>query len=311
MTAARTVHFGVGLPHFRHLASTEAIVTVAQQAEALAFDSVWVSDHIVVPRNAILRFGDIFFEPLATLAYVAGKTHRIRLGTSVIILPYRNPLFMAKALATIDVLSGGRLIVGAAAGWLAEEFDALGVPFGERGARSDEALRVMRVLWTEAEPTFDGRFFRFSEVRAEPKPLQKPHPPIWIGRASPAALRRVVEFGSAWHPSHQPVGAMADGARRLKELAAARGRDAESLEVVARVPLRVYTDGRPPEPRPLLVGTPDQIVEDIRVYRAAGVTGFMFDTYYGNPAVSAQGLNDVLATLEAFARQVRPRLLDG
>ena len=182
------MHFGVGLPHFRRLASTEAIVTVAQQAEALGFDSVWVSDHIVVPRSAIPRFGEVFFEPFTTLAYVAGKTKRVRLGTSVIILPYRHPLFMGKALATLDVLSGGRVIVGAAVGWLAEEFEALGIPFTERGARSDEALKVMRALWTEAEPKFEGKFFRFAGIRAEPKPLQKPHPPIWIGGNSPAAF---------------------------------------------------------------------------------------------------------------------------
>ena len=302
------MHFGVGLPHFRHLASTEAIVTVAQQAEALGFDSVWVSDHIVVPRSAIPRFGEVFFEPFTTLAYVAGKTRRIRLGTSVIILPYRHPLFMGKALATLDVLSGGRLIVGAAVGWLAEEFEALGIPFTERGARSDEALKVMRALWTEAEPRFEGRFFRFSGIKAEPKPLQKPHPPIWIGGNSPAAFRRAAEFAGAWHPSHRPVEEIAAGARQFKALAKARGRDPKSLEIVARAPLRVITNGDAPEPRPLLVGTPEQIVNDIGKYKEAGVTGFMFDTYYGNPAVNDQDLKGVLATLEAFSQSVRPRV---
>ena len=302
------MHFGVGLPHFRRLASTEAIVTVAQQAEALGFDSVWVSDHIVVPRSAIPRFGEVFFEPFTTLAYVAGKTKRVRLGTSVIILPYRHPLFMGKALATLDVLSGGRLIVGAAVGWLAEEFEALGIPFTERGARSDEALRVMRTLWTEAEPKFEGRFFRFSGIKAEPKPLQKPHPPIWIGGNSPAAFRRAAEFAGAWHPSHRPVEEIAAGARQFKALAKARGRDPKSLEIVARAPLRVITNGDAPEPRPLLVGTPEQIVDDIGKYKEAGVTGFMFDTYYGNPAVNDQDLRGVLDTLEAFAQKVRPRV---
>jgi len=305
------MHFGVGLPHFRQLASADAIVTVAQQAEALGFDSVWVSDHIVVPHSAIPRFGDVFFEPFTTLAYVAGKTQRIRLGTSAIILPYRHPLFMAKALATLDVLSGGRLIVGAAVGWLAEEFDALGIPFSERGARSDEALQVMRALWTEAEPKFDGRFFRFAGIKAEPKPLQKPHPPIWIGGASPAALRRAAEFADGWHPSHRPVEEIAAGAKTLRELTKALGRDPEGLEIVARAPLRVITNGNVPDPRPLLVGTPEQIVEDIGAYRAAHVTGFMFDTYYGNPAVNDQDLRGVLATLAAFATQVRPRLKQG
>ncbi len=302
------MHFGVGLPHFRQVASTEAIGTVAQRAEALGFDSVWVSDHIVVPHSAIPRFGAVFFEPFTTLAYVAGKTRRIRLGTSVIILPYRNPLFMAKALATIDVLAGGRVIVGAAVGWLAEEFEALGIPFTERGARSDEAIRVMRLLWTEAEPKFEGRFFRFAGIKAEPKPLQKPHPPIWIGGASQAALRRAAEFAEAWHPSHRPLEDIASGAKQFKNLAKGRGRDPRTLQVVARAPLRIITNGQAPEPRPLLVGTPEQIVEDIGRYKEAGVTGFMFDTFYGNPSVNDQDLKGVLATLEAFAQKVQPRL---
>ncbi len=302
------MHFGIGLPHFRQVASTEAIVKVAQQAEALGFDSVWVSDHIVVPHSAIPRFGEAFFEPFTTLAYVAGQTRRIRLGTSVIILPYRHPLFMAKALATIDVLSGGRLIVGAAVGWLAEEFEALGIPFKERGARSNEALKIMKLLWTEAEPRFEGRFFKFVGIKAEPKPLQKPHPPIWIGGSSTASLKRAAEFAEAWHPSHQPIEEIAAGAKKFKELAKARGRDPNSLQIIARAPLLVVAGRKAQEPRPLLVGTPEQIVEDIGKYREAGVTGFMFDTFYGNPAVNDQDLPGVLATLEAFAQRVRPRL---
>ncbi len=302
------MHFGVGLPHFRKVASTEAIVTVAQRAEALGFDSVWVSDHIVVPHSALPRFGEVFFEAFTSLAYVAGITRKVRLGTSVIILPYRNPLFMAKALATLDVLSGGRLIVGAAVGWLVEEFEALGVPFSERGARSDEALRVMRALWTEAEPEFEGKFFRFAGIKAEPKPLQKPHPPIWIGGSSPAALKRAAEFADAWHPSHRPLEEVAAGAKKLKELVRARGRDSKSLEITARVPLRVVMNGKAQEPRPLLVGTPEEIIEGIGKYKEAGVTGFMFDTCYGNPAVNDQDLGGVLATLEAFAQKVRPKL---
>jgi len=302
------MHLGVGLPHFGQVASAEAIVTVAQRAEALGFDSVWVTDHIVIPHSAIPRFGETFFELFATLAYVAGKTRRVRLGTSVIILPYRNPLFMAKALATIDVLSGGRLIVGAAVGWLAEEVEALGIPFKERGARSNEALKIMKLLWTEAEPQFEGRFFKFADIKAEPKPLQKPHPPIWIGGSSTAALKRAAEFAEAWHPTHRPIEEIAAGATQFKALAKARGRDPNTLQVIVRAPLRVVGNGKAQEPRPLLVGTPEQIVEGIAKYREAGVTGFMFDTFYGNPAVNDQDLPGVLATLEAFAQKVQPRL---
>ena len=166
----------------------------------------------------------------------------------------------------------------------------------------------MRLLWTEAQPRFEGRFCRFAGIKAEPKPLQKPHPPIWIGGASQAALRRAAEFAEAWHPSHRPVKEIAAGAKQFTNLARARGRDPKTLQVVARAPLRVLTKGRAPEPRPLMVGTPDQIVEDIGRYKEAGVTGFMFDTYYGNTAVNDQDLKGVLATLEAFAQKVRPRL---
>jgi Lhr-like helicase len=166
----------------------------------------------------------------------------------------------------------------------------------------------MRALWTEAEPKFEGRFFRFGQIKAEPKPLQKPHPPIWIGGSSPAAFRRAAEFADAWHPSHRSIEEIAAGAKRFKELAKARGRDMKRLEIVARVPLRVVVNGKVPDSRPLLVGTPEQIVNDIGVYRAAGVTGFMFDTYYGNPAVNDQDLGGVLATLEAFSQSVRPRV---
>ena len=164
----------------------------------------------------------------------------------------------------------------------------------------------MRLLWTEAEPAFEGRFFRFAGIRAEPKPLQKPHPPIWIGGSSPAALRRAAEFGDAWHPSHRPIEEVAVAAKQFTALAMARGRDPNTLQIIARAPLRVVTHGKAPEPRPLLVGTPEEIVEDIGKYKEAGVTGFMFDTSYGNPAVNDQDLSGVLATLEAFAQKVRP-----
>ncbi len=141
--------FGVQLPHFGPLASGRGAVTVARRAEALGLDSVWVGDHIVYPRGLAGRFGHEFYEAVTTLAYVGASTERIRLGTAVLVLPYRNPLILAKELATLDVLSGGRLAVGVGVGWLPEEYAALGAPFGERGAATDEWLRVIRALWTE------------------------------------------------------------------------------------------------------------------------------------------------------------------
>jgi probable F420-dependent oxidoreductase len=189
-----------------------AVGGLAQAAEELGYDSVWVSDHVVIPERIASAYPyspDGAFhsgprtpvlEPLSSLAYLAGQTRRIRLGTHVLILPYRNPVLTAKMATTIDNLSGGRLDLGVGVGWMQEEFDALGQAeyYERRGAVSDEQMRVLRTLWTEDVPRFSGDFYRFEPLGARPHPVQKPHPPIWIGGHTPAALRRVGRYGDAW-----------------------------------------------------------------------------------------------------------------
>ncbi|HKX26573.1 MAG TPA: TIGR03619 family F420-dependent LLM class oxidoreductase, partial [Blastocatellia bacterium] len=162
------MQFGVPLPTFRQAATPAAIRTVAQRAEQLGFDGIWVSDHIVIPEAPIDNFargfadptqiGGLIYEPLTVLAFVAACTSRIRLGTTVLILPYRNPLVAAKMLSTLDVLSGGRVTAGVAVGWMEDEFKALGVPFEKRGALSDEYLAAFKALWTQDRPSFQGRY---------------------------------------------------------------------------------------------------------------------------------------------------------
>src|SRR5207244_10069147 len=195
----------VWIPNCRHLATPEIIRSTAVRAEHLGYDSIWVSDHVVVPHSNVVNFGETVFDPLVTLAVVAGATSRVRLGTTVLIVPYRNPVVTAKMISSLDALSGGRFILGLGAGWVAAESVALGVRFAERGAMTDEYLETMRELWTSREPSFTGKYKQVSGLVFEPKPLQKPYPPkpyppIWVGGHSRAALRRTVQFGAAWHP---------------------------------------------------------------------------------------------------------------
>lgn len=302
------MNFGIAIPHFHQIASPEAVRTVAQRAEALGFDSIWVTDHIVMPHPHVQRFGTLFYEALAVLSYMAACTSRIRIGTSVMILPYRNPLFLAKNLATVDVLSGGRLIAGVAVGWMEEEFAALGVPFAGRGRRGDEYIRILKCLWTEAQPRFEGQFHKFEGILAEPKPIQKPHPPIWVGGTSDAAIRRAAELGDGWHPVRQTLEDLRVTVPKFREYARRAGRDPMRLDICARVPLRIYGRGEAEMQRAGLMGTPDEIAAAVGKYVEVGVTHFMCDTFYAWPQLVGQTLPDVLATLDRFASEVRPRL---
>ncbi len=172
--------FGISLPNFGKYATKDSILEVALTAEELGFDSVWVSDHIVIP-DSHEGFGDLFFEPLTTLAHIASRTKNILLGSSVIILPYRNPIVLAKMISTLDVLSNGRVIFGVGVGWLEDEFHALGVSFDERGFITDEWIEVLRALWTRDKASFKGQYSEFSNINFFPKPSQKPWPKIWVG----------------------------------------------------------------------------------------------------------------------------------
>src|SRR6185503_15505387 len=174
-----SVKLGVWIPNCRHLATPAIIRSTAIRAEQLGYESVWVSDHVVVPRANIVNFGETIFDPLVTLGVIAGATSRVQLGTTVLIVPYRNAVVTAKMISSLDALSGGRFVFGIGAGWVAAESAMLGVPFAERGAMTDEYLAAMQELWTKRAPSFAGKHTQFSGVLFEPKPAQRPHPPIW------------------------------------------------------------------------------------------------------------------------------------
>jgi probable F420-dependent oxidoreductase len=184
-------------------ATRAALDSVAELAEVSEVESVWVSEHPVLadPRRppSPMDPGDPILDPVPTLAFLAGRTSSVRLGTGVIVLPFRNPLVLAKELATVDVLSGGRLIFGIGVGYVEQEFEALGVPFAGRGARTEEYLAAMRAVWTQPQPGYQGELFSFGAVQANPRPLQRPHPPIVVGGYAPAVLRRAVRDADGWY----------------------------------------------------------------------------------------------------------------
>src|SRR5437899_10074626 len=240
------------------------------------------------------------------MAFVAAKTTRLRLVTSVMIVPYRNPVLTAKALATIDVLSKGRVTLGVGVGWMREEFEALGAPdFDRRGAVTDEYLRVFKTLWTESPASFSGRFYRFEALHCRPQPVQKPHPPIWVGGHSKAALRRAARFGDGWHP----VGANAavplpPAAPRLLlgelyRLTEAAGRDPKSLTISYKAP--VYDVGQrqlPGGERRPFSGSVDQITDDIAAYARLGVSEIVFDFRSETLAESVERMERVRSVIK-------------
>ena len=221
----------------------EALVTFAREAERQHIASLCVSDHVVIPRVST-GYGRgrsfphpperPYLEAVTALAAAAVCTTRARLGSSVFILGHRQPVLMAKMLASIDALSKGRLICGFGVGWWKEELEILGAPFHARGRQADEALRVFKELWTSDALKFEGEFFRFRDVGFAPKPVQKPHPPIWVGGASPAAFRRVVTLGDGWHASPRSMAEFRDGLALLRTAADVHGRPWETIEISMR-----------------------------------------------------------------------------
>ncbi|MGB2694342.1 MAG: LLM class F420-dependent oxidoreductase [Dehalococcoidia bacterium] len=243
------MEIGLHLPHMGPLATREGLTGFARMAEERGFESLWVSDHVIIPRNLKSRYpysrdGSFplppelpMLEPLATLQFVAAVTERAKLGTTILVAPMRNPIVTAKQFASIDVLSSGRLIIGVGAGWMAEEFEMLGVPFAKRGARLDEYIQLFNELYTKDEPSFHGTFWQIDEVGFAPKPVQKPHPPIWVGGHSAPALRRAGRHADAWHAAYVGPDLLRQQFQQVREHAEAAGRDPNSVELTVRTRL--------------------------------------------------------------------------
>jgi probable F420-dependent oxidoreductase len=210
------------------------LARIARRAEEGGWDSLWVSDHLLVPASGAELPPVELDEPVTLLAWVAAATRSIRLGTSVLVLPYRNPVHLAKELATLERLCGGRLVVGVASGWLEAEFRALGASWERRGEYTDEAIDLMRALWASPEPSFRGRFFSLSGMRFGPRP-ESGRIPLWVGGTSRRAIRRAVERGDGWHGSRLSPQAVAERVGWLDEMTSAKGRSLDGFTVSTRV----------------------------------------------------------------------------
>src|SRR5471030_2704164 len=314
------MRYGFYLPTRGPTATRDGVLSLAREGERLGLHSAMIADHIVFPVESESTYpytvdgkhpsGGDALETLSILGVVAGATERLRLVTSVLEVPYRNPVLTAKMVASLDVLSGGRVTLGVGVGWLKEEFEALDSPdFAQRGAVSDEWLAILKQLWTTSPASFTGKFYEYADIRAEPFPLQKPHPPIWVGGHSPAALRRTAKHGDGWHPvgaiaaSPLPPQEMVAHLQTLKKLTEAEGRDFAALTISYKAPL--YDTGIPDRDgaRRSFSGTADEIAGDIRSFAAIGVHELIFD-------FRSESIAESIERLQRFAAEVMPLVGD-
>ena len=294
------MELGCHLPNQGPLATQDALVTFAREAERRNVASLWVSDHVIFPRTATGSYpggrfphppDKPYLEPVVVLAAAAAVTTRARLGASVFILGHRHPVVMAKMLTSIDALSNGRLICGVGVGWWKEELEILGAPFHKRGRQADEALRVFKALWIEDNPSFKGEFFNFSDLGFAPKPVQKPHPPIWVGGDSPGAFRRVVALGDGWHATSKTPDQLREALGRLRAVADKAGRDMKTITLSLRFGL---TDE-------LLAKGPQAVIDVLAEYKRLGLAHVLLE-------FRRDDLPRMLEILDVVATRVRPAL---
>lgn len=291
--------FGFVLPIWRLTVADAETLTL--RAEALGVDAIFTPDHILAPAATTAAYGPNWPDPFGLLAYLAGRTERIQLGASAIVLPYRNPLVTAKAAATVDQVSKGRFILGIGVGWDEEEFVDLGLPFHERGRMSDEYLRIVKTAFANDVPSFEGRYLSFSGATFSPRPLQQPGPPIWAGGApgavSPAAVRRVAELCDGWHPIATSLDDVERGYATIRDLAAQHGRT-DPIQLAPRNPLTLQATPAG-SGRASFQGSPDEIVADLRRARDIGASYQVFDF----PSLDVPGMSTLM---ERFTREIKP-----
>ena len=295
--------FGVTIPNNWGIADPQPVLALGPVAEELGYDSIWVMDHLFNTGYIRERLDDKpYYHPLAMLSYLAATTRRVLLGTSVLVLPYHNPVELAKYTATLDHMSGGRLILGVGA--MTEEFAALGIPFRQRGALTNECIAIMKELWTNPDPTYHSSRWQFSDLKFAPKPLQQPHMPLWIGGASPGALRRAATVGDGWHPTGMSAAEFSAGRQEVRALTAAAGRDPDALTMSIRVEVEVH--GRPSSlrasSRARLAGDNiEHLLAGLRAYESAGVDHIVL-------ALNSGDMTQIRALMENIAQKVIPQL---
>ena len=271
---------GISIPNMGPLTSPEILLEIAERAEQYHFSDLWVGDHIIFPAQIRSRypypggFSSLpthgILEPLVAMSYLGGITKDVRLGVSVLIVPYRNPVVTAKMIATLDVLTGGRVILGAGVGWMAEEFQSVGADYEHRGAVTDEYIRVYQNLCTAEEATFSGKYYRYENLRMAPKPVQKPYPPVWIGGTSMASIRRAANVGDGWQRISITPDEVKSKGQILRGELLEKGRNPESFVVCPRLLYSIQDDPPVPSNVPTIHGTSEDVLGMMRRYEEAG-----------------------------------------
>jgi probable F420-dependent oxidoreductase len=317
------MQIGFNLPNSGPLSPVGTMTEIAGAGEAMGFDYLTLTDHVVLPDTRVPGYpysesGEFYeadpierHEQLMAMAYIAAKTSRIRLVAAVMVVPHRPAVLAAKMLATLDVLSGGRLVVGIGAGWLKTEFDAVvDTPFAERGAVTDEYIDAFRVLWTQAQPRFAGKYTSFAGIVLEPKPVQRPYPPIWVGGESGPSVRRAARIGDLWYPIGSNNQHLLDtlprleaGIARLRKAVVAAGRDRAAVQVGYRV--KRYGSAVPAQAsdggRRLFSGSEADILADLRALRGLGVSAIDID--FGRPTAA-----EMMAEMRRFKAAIIDRI---
>ena len=306
------MRFGFALPQIGSLVGPEALVTVAKRAEDLGFDSLWVLDRILWPVDPRAPYpigdGSLPFQykhvldPVETLTFAAGHTSRILLATGVLNLPWYNPVLLARRLTTLDVLSRGRLRVGFGIGWSPDEYEAAGAPWQDRGKRADESIEVLKKIWTTDPVEFQGKHYRIAKSFIGPKPVQKPHPPIYMAAFTPSAMKRVAAEAHAWLPVGIPLTGIGAMFEAIKNMAKEAGRDPSALELIVTAGVEIHK--RPIEKERIeFTGSLEQIGEDFATARKVGAAEIAIYAQFLAPNETAENLIARMEDLWRVAKQ--------
>jgi probable F420-dependent oxidoreductase len=310
---------GILLPQTGELATSENLLYIGKEAEKEGLDSAWVLERLIWPLNPQTPYGGIpntpipveyqsVLDPLETLTYLAGNTERISLGTSIIDMFFHNPVTLARRFATLDVLSGGRVIAGIGIGWSKDEYDVSGIPYRHRGARADEYMQLLRRIWSDDVVEFKGRFYNVPASKIGPKPVQKPHPPILLAGFSPKTFPRIVNYADGWLPiaGLGPLEQLEQAINGLREEARKANKDPSKIRIfVLSYPSVLdssYRDSSPNQQRSPMSGTIDQIGSDIDRIKAMGAEHIIFGYAFSPTGKDVKKMMDVTKQLARFAR---------
>src|ERR687895_1215761 len=310
---------GMLLPQTGELATSENVLHIGKEAEKEGLDSVWVFERLLWPVKPQTPYGGVpdlpipteyqsVLDPLETLTYVAGNTQRISLGTSIIDILFHNPVTLARRFATLDVLSGGRVIAGLGIGWSKDEYDAAGMPFRQKGARADEYMQVLKRIWTDDVVEFKGQFYNIPASKIGPKPVQKPHPPILLGGYTPKTFPRVVNYADGWIPiaGSVPLEQQEQAINGLREAARKANKDPSNIRIfVLSYPnvLDSYSQSSSSnQPRSPMSGTIDQIGSDIDRFKAMGAEHIIFGYAFSPIGRDAKKMMEVTKQLARFVK---------